>query len=216
MKNKLLWFIAAFVVLGSFLQSCKKDDPDKDAPEIMLVEPTWVTLRLNDTYEEPGYTAYDERDGDITDQVVVVPIDENQEGIQYVRYSVSDKAGNIDSTRRTVQVYNQAGFFAGELFGESVDPYPGTKEVKYEDVGIPSSTVNQLITFQNFAGVADANIDCYVYSEPGKAGEVAFASDSPTLDGSAIEMIKGEWSGNTIVIHFSKADGSETMVRLKK
>ncbi len=90
-----------------------------EKPVITLVEPklgsTDVTLIVGDTYSEPGFTAADTEDGDITSSVIATPdvinapslIDTsapNTTGVQ-VAYDVVDSAGNLaDRVYRTVYV----------------------------------------------------------------------------------------------------------------
>ncbi len=72
---------------------------DTKPPEIILVaDPEKYTLP-NHTYEEEGYTAQDNLDGDITDRVL------RQETREKIIYSVSDAAGNKTVVERVI-VYN--------------------------------------------------------------------------------------------------------------
>lgn len=90
-----------------------------EKPVITLVEPkpgtTDVVLIVGDTYSEPGFTAADTEDGDITSSVIATPdlinapflIDTsapNTTGVQ-VAYDVVDSAGNLaDQVFRTIYV----------------------------------------------------------------------------------------------------------------
>ena len=66
-------------------------DPKADTtpPTIMLTRDNRYFIRRGEEYEEEGYAAYDNLDGDLTRQVEV-----SVNG-DYVRYRVSDSAGNI-------------------------------------------------------------------------------------------------------------------------
>jgi hypothetical protein len=56
-------------------------------------------------YIDPGATAVDEEDGDITDRITTtINVDEKQVGTYSVLYSVEDDAGNSASATRTVEV----------------------------------------------------------------------------------------------------------------
>ncbi|NLG17000.1 MAG: DUF5011 domain-containing protein [Fibrobacter sp.] len=78
---------------------------DNKRPVITLNPPDSVFLDVGQAYVEPGYTATDDPDGDVTANVVVQnPVDINVAGIYRVSYSVSDKAGNTASIRRYVKV----------------------------------------------------------------------------------------------------------------
>ena len=70
---------------------------DTKAPEIQLVtNPDYFTLP-GGTYEEEGYTAVDNHDGDITSAVVRT---QNQE---QVTYTVSDSSGNVTEVTRPIE-----------------------------------------------------------------------------------------------------------------
>ncbi|WP_417518747.1 immunoglobulin-like domain-containing protein [Marinobacter sp.] len=77
---------------------------DTVKPTISLVGGN-VTLVQGTPYDEPGYTANDNADGNLTMAVVVTgTIDEDQLGPQTLTYTVTDAAGNSTSTTRTVTV----------------------------------------------------------------------------------------------------------------
>ncbi|MFQ7394635.1 MAG: immunoglobulin-like domain-containing protein [Lachnospira eligens] len=60
---------------------------------------------MGDTYNEPGYTAVDICDGDVTDKVSVSGnVDTANAGKYTVTYNVSDNCGNESEVQRTVKV----------------------------------------------------------------------------------------------------------------
>jgi len=91
-----------------FVSSCKKkDEKDTTAPVITLKGDNPYFVDKGTIYSEPGCTAYDETDGDITPQVVVTSnVNMADTGTYYVKYNVSDKAGNAapEVTRTTVVI----------------------------------------------------------------------------------------------------------------
>ncbi|MBN2036519.1 MAG: DUF5011 domain-containing protein [Chitinispirillaceae bacterium] len=88
--------------------------PVKDTipPVITLKGELEVTVNVGNPYVEPGWTAYDEVDGDLTDSVKVRelnnkpinPINTSAPGTFELIYSVSDSAGNLMEVGRTVRV----------------------------------------------------------------------------------------------------------------
>jgi len=63
------------------------------------------TVPLNGTYTEPGYTAIDDKDGDVTGSVQVFgTVNTAVAGDYTLTYQVSDSAGNTTSVTRTVTV----------------------------------------------------------------------------------------------------------------
>jgi hypothetical protein len=87
--------------------SCKKDK-DKTPPVIELYGAATVIVCSNTggIYNEPGYKATDDVDGDITSKVVVTnPVNPTVDGTYTIRYNVSDEAGNnATEVVRTVKV----------------------------------------------------------------------------------------------------------------
>ena len=79
------------------------DDPV--APELNLEGKATMSLAIGTEYEEPGYTANDNCDGDITDKVEVTgEVDCEKLGTYTLTYSVKDTYENETSAERTVKV----------------------------------------------------------------------------------------------------------------
>jgi|WetSurMetagenome_2_1015567.scaffolds.fasta_scaffold274234_1 hypothetical protein len=106
-KNSQKWLSVLFLFGGIFLLfSCKKDNTTPvitilgDNPYIYCID-----LDLLPPYEDPGATALDDEDGDITSEInassnVNIAI----EGTYQVTYAVKDKAGNSSTATREVKV----------------------------------------------------------------------------------------------------------------
>lgn len=78
---------------------------DTTAPQISLTGGEVYYFRMGDTYNEPGYTAVDICDGDVTDKVSVSGnVDTANAGKYTVTYNVSDNCGNESEVQRTVKV----------------------------------------------------------------------------------------------------------------
>lgn len=75
---------------------------DDDAPVITLKNNQTVYLTSGETYNEPGYTATDNCDGDITSKVTTEGTIGTSLGTYHIIYKVTDSAGNIATTTRTV------------------------------------------------------------------------------------------------------------------
>ncbi len=80
--------------------------PDTTAPVITLVGSSTINLNVDDVYTEQGATASDDKDGDITANIVTTgSVDTNTAGTYLVNYNVSDAAGNTATeVTRTVNV----------------------------------------------------------------------------------------------------------------
>ena len=74
-------------------------------PEITLTEGESVTLPYRTSFTDPGYSAWDNADGDITEQVTVTgDVDPEVIGEYTLRYAVRDAWGNRTEAVRTVSV----------------------------------------------------------------------------------------------------------------
>ncbi len=80
---------------------------DVVAPEIMLNGGT-VYMTIGSEYEEEGYIAVDDADGDLTAAVECSgSVDFHKAGTYTLYYTVKDQAGNTATAERTVQVYDE-------------------------------------------------------------------------------------------------------------
>lgn len=81
---------------------------DKDAPVITLNDGNAYSLYIGETYQEPGYQATDNCDGDITKKVVVKSnLDTHKIGTYEVTYEVTDSSSNSTKISRKVVVLGQ-------------------------------------------------------------------------------------------------------------
>ena len=81
------------------------DSDDKVPPVITLTGNERDSIILNQVYVDPGATAWDEIDGDLTDQIVTVDsVNNTVSGVYPIHYSVSDKAGNTAKKTRYIHV----------------------------------------------------------------------------------------------------------------
>ena len=79
---------------------------DRTAPVITLTGSSQMTLLVGSAYAEPGYTATDNYDGDLTGSVTVTgSVDALQAGTYHLYYDVTDRSGNAAVQQaRTVHV----------------------------------------------------------------------------------------------------------------
>jgi hypothetical protein len=123
------------------------DTADAEAPVLTLTGETTVTIPVGGAYEEPGYTAVDNVDGDLTEAVVVTgSIDPSTAGTYTLSYAVGDNAGNRTMASRTIVVGDGGGGSVPgvdttpptmELFGEN--PLTITVGETYDDPGVHAS-----------------------------------------------------------------------------
>lgn len=79
--------------------------PDTVAPVITLNGDASMTVYQNSTFTDPGATAQDDEDGDLTSSITVSGnVDTSALGLYILTYSVEDAAGNVASVERNVEV----------------------------------------------------------------------------------------------------------------
>jgi len=96
---------AAFEVIdGPFLSPWKLEDTQ--APSIVLTGGSAVAVEVGGSYVDPGFTASDSVDGDVTKRVTTEgSVDVNTPGTYTIRYNVTDASGNTATVAtRTVTV----------------------------------------------------------------------------------------------------------------
>ncbi len=81
-------------------------DVDEDAPMITLKGNASIALAVGDSFTDPGYSAIDAVDGNLTSRIVVTgTVDSNKAGTYTLTYNVSDTGGNkAEPVTRTVTV----------------------------------------------------------------------------------------------------------------
>lgn len=81
---------------------------DISVPKLTLKGEVEMYIPLGGTFEEPGYTALDNADGDITSKVKVKgTVNTDKKGLHSITYTVKDSFGNETSVTRKVYVYDR-------------------------------------------------------------------------------------------------------------
>jgi hypothetical protein len=132
MKTFHNYILFTLPILMLLFVSCDNDDDDLTSPIITLVGSTSIEVNLYSTYTDPGYSASDDTDGDITSLVVIGgdTVDTDTEGSYSVTYDVSDAAGNqAIQASRTISVVpnavNAPATYAFTRNGESTVTFGG-------------------------------------------------------------------------------------------
>ncbi len=73
---------------------------------VISLEGSDIYIPVGSSYNEPGYSASDNCDGDITNRVAVSGSVSNDVGKYVINYSVTDSSGNSSSIDRSVNVYS--------------------------------------------------------------------------------------------------------------
>lgn len=107
---------------------------DKTNPKIELKNGETIMVVLGSKFSEPGYTATDDYDGDLTSSVKVSgKVDTKKEGNYVLKYTVSDSSGNKGVAKRKVTVttsspltmslkdFSLTGYFTDVLLSKTED-----------------------------------------------------------------------------------------------
>ncbi len=129
MNMKLFPLLFSAVVFSILIAACKKEEVDiildEIPPVITLIGAADITVPLYDTYTEPGATAIDDIDGNISTLIAIAgSVDTDMVGDYTLEYSVCDEANNKSSVIRTVHVVITA------------DNYPGSFDMTSDCTGI--------------------------------------------------------------------------------
>ena len=125
--------------------------PDTTAPVITLNGPSSITLYVGQSFVDPGATAVDTHDGNLTSAITSDWPSNNifsSSGTTTITYSVHDTAGNAASTTRTVEVFpvssNQVA-----LTGTSITLSTTTPEVMFSSANTGTSTISVPLDVSN-------------------------------------------------------------------
>lgn len=163
MLSKLikLTFAIAFPFL---LWNCEK--PDTTPPELELLGDDTMKVVLNKSFDDPGATAKDNQDGDLSDNILITSeLNTDKTGTYKIYYTVTDEDGNKAEKVRYVIVYNQAEKYAGSYLAEITNLQSGDL-ISYEDLLYPSKEQNHFLYTENFM---DDSTEISIYMNPDTA-----------------------------------------------
>ena len=132
---------------------------DNVKPVITLKGNSTVNVRLGDKYVDAGATALDNIDGNITSKIITKSnVNTLKVGTYTVSYTVSDKAGNVDTKTRTVKVFDY-------MTGIEVTK-PTKKEYNYgEDLNLYGLSVKAVMKSGNKTNIAINNCKIIGYNK---------------------------------------------------
>ncbi|MEO8149038.1 MAG: immunoglobulin-like domain-containing protein [Bacteroidia bacterium] len=172
--------VLAFTSSILLFSGCTKDDTT--SPVITLTGSNPLSLDMRTAYVEPGFSAADDQDGNLTSSVLVdkSALEANVPGTYEINYSVSDAAGNIGNATREVDVIAKNTALAASY---SVHDDCGAG-VTFDYVQTVGSTGTNKITFNKFADYS-GNTGIYATIDPD--GTITLPSQTATGIGSASE-----------------------------
>ena len=108
---------------------------DLTPPELTLAGDSVISLTIGYTFEEPGFTATDNCDGDLTAQVQVTSdVNTYLPGTYTVTYSVTDASGNTATATRTVVMCEIQAKVSGGIIYLTYDDGPSGYTSRLLDV----------------------------------------------------------------------------------
>ncbi|MCX6257161.1 MAG: DUF5011 domain-containing protein [Bacteroidia bacterium] len=175
-KTGFISLIAVIAVI--FMASCKTSDTV--APKLILLGDNPMTISLNAVYVEPGATANDNKDGDITSKIVItnpislqpatgpfqdiyLPKDATiAVGTYTVTYTVKDAAGNTTTLNRTVNVQNDISPYAINYSVHKINQtHPATTYPDYESLLTFDPNINNRLWFAKFSNLSLYSFNVY-------------------------------------------------------
>jgi regulator of sigma D len=112
MNKKLFKIAIIFSAIALIFWHCQ--EPDTNPPKINLLGDDTVRLVLNSTYNDPGATASDPEEGNLTQHILITSeVDYTTTGTYKIYYTVTDEGGNKAEVSRHMIIYNQAEVYNG-------------------------------------------------------------------------------------------------------
>jgi surface protein len=168
-----------------------------------------IFIDIGTTYIDPGATAYDTYDGDISDKIVISGDDVNTDiiGTYTVKYDVSDAAGNKATATRTVNVVDTT---APVITITGTNPVTVELGSTYTDDGATATDASGPVTVTS-SGTVDINkVGEYTitYKVSDASGNEATATrivnvKSTKLNDNNIKTIVNKWISTPSHIYFT-------------
>lgn len=164
---------------------------DKTPPVIKLIGPSQVQLPLGEKFKDPGATATDNCDGDISKRITVTGlsnIDVSKPGIYTLEYAVTDKGGNRAVARRSVIVGWPAVIKYGKI------------NAVLDKLDVTTRPVSALVKVTYNNGVAPMDLQLQISKIVQRlAIELAQLTNMPTVDIKIMDQ-KGELAELTVQV----------------
>ncbi len=188
---------------------------DGAVPEITLTGSNSMNLTMADTYLEPGATATDDVDGDISGSIVITgTVNMDAAGSYIVRYNVSNTAGNaatevtrtvtVSTVTYSLTVINGAGegvYYFGENVTITANEAPlgqvfdswvvNSGSITFENENTASTT---LIMLESDATITATYLENLILTDNG--GVLKSFTLDPNSEFAAEELTDGELNGN--------------------
>lgn len=178
---------------------------DTIPPVIELTsDPESFTL-LGETYQEEGFTAIDNHDGDVTDQVI------REEKEDCIFYTVTDSSGNTTTVKREI-IYNDPIAPNVELIGDEVVSIPagsGYEEQGYFAFDNCDGDITEKVEVEGEVNIYSAGTYTLTYRATDSFGNSRTATRTVIVE-PIIQPDQVEPDGKTIYLTFDDGPGKYT------
>lgn len=157
---------------------------DEDPPVISLLGESTIELEIGDEFTDPGATANDEVDGDVSANIVVTgEVNPFQPGEYVLAYNVTDAAGNAaEEVTRTVKVNYDEGLLVNGDFENGTTGWIGNGLEVREEGGNSFSFTNVIAAGNPF----DVNISQILPIRSGSKYRLSFNAVTDVENGRTI------------------------------
>lgn len=201
-----VWFVGLdgtmhYLTLDTTGLAATGDPSDTTAPTITLTGANPLNLSAGSTYVEPGYSASDNVDGDLTANVTVTgSVNTNTPGSYALTYSVSDAAGNLTTTTRTVNVVDND---APSLTLTGANPLTIIQGTAYAEPGytatdaVEGDLTNDVVVTGTVDHLTVGNYTL-TYTVQDSSGNQASQTRTVTVDPQAVDTIPDAFLFNSV------------------
>lgn len=194
------------MVAALFLTGCQEKD---DLPPVITLKGQDTLFHvLNQVYNDPGVTAIDDTDGDVTAKVYIDnQVDENRVGEYSVTFHVVDEGGNESiPVSRVVYVYNTGIEYYGGYMASENEVFPGQSTCSYPSYIWIDSVINNRIVFFDFA----CNSNREVYADISDTTIIIpFQLIQDTIVNMSLQG-SGYINDSTVYLEYTKMDSQQT------
>ncbi|HHG83775.1 MAG TPA: DUF5011 domain-containing protein [Bacteroidetes bacterium] len=190
--TKFTTLVALFLGLTLVFASCKKEDTL--APTLTLKGSNPGSVLLGGSYTDPGATATDEEDGDLTSKIKVTgTVNTNAVGTYTLTYSVVDAAGNSTTVTRTVNVTVNRDTYLGNYTTSEDCPQPyGLNSSPTISAGNAANEIVVSLYYFNggslLLNVDGSNVTVAANQNPAPVGDHVAGTGTLSADGRSITM----------------------------
>ena len=204
--------IFLFGIIIGLISSCQRDD--KTPPVLTLNGAITATILIGDPYTDPGATAMDARDGDLSSRIEVEgSVNNLQSGTYVITYTVADFSGNTSSASRTVYVNSTMNAYEGTYTVH--DSVWGGAVTDYTDQILASTSTNDRIIANRFGNQVNAAVyfDYYTTGQQLNVPIQTLVCGSPALTRTFSTPSPGSvisTSPITFTVNYQMVEGTNT------